>query len=173
MFELETPRLRLIALTFEQLRLHATDYTALQHSLGLTPYEMHLEPPFQAEFDDALVNYWLPETAANTSHYQWFTNWLIVLKSASKVIGGIGVTGLPDEQGETEIGYSIAPDYRGRGIATEAVMYFSEWVFRHPNAHTLIARTPTETLASQRVLTKAGFSKINEENHVILWKKRR
>jgi RimJ/RimL family protein N-acetyltransferase len=171
MFYIESNRLRLIPLTTHQLQLYASDYLGLQKSLGLTPRPMQMEEYFQNEFDDALANYWLPETAANASNYQWFTNWLIVDKEQNCVAGGIGVAGLPNDQGETEIGYGIDQAFRGKGVATEAVGCLATWVFKHPASKTLIAQTPVDLVSSQRVLIKAGFERISAENGIILWRK--
>ncbi|AEI49974.1 GNAT family N-acetyltransferase [Runella slithyformis] len=171
MFQLESTRLRLMPLTTAQLQLHAADYDALQRSLGLVPRQMQMEEYFQNEFDDALANYWLPETAANASRYEWFTNWLIVYKKDNCVAGGIGVAGLPNDRGETEIGYGIDCAYRGKGIATEALECLSAWVFKHPAAVALIAHTPVALTNSQRVLQKAGFEQISEKEGLILWRK--
>ncbi|WP_428658001.1 GNAT family N-acetyltransferase [Runella sp.] len=171
MFQLESTRLRLIPLNTTQLQLHAADYEALQRSLGLVPRQMQMEEYFQNEFDDALANFWLPETAANASRYEWFTNWLIIYKADNCVAGGIGVTGLPNDRGETEIGYGIDQGYRGRGIAAEALECMAKWVFKHPASEALIAHTPVALVNSQRVLQKAGFKQIRESEGLILWRK--
>jgi [ribosomal protein S5]-alanine N-acetyltransferase len=171
MFYIESNRLRLIPLNTQQLQLHASDYLSLQKSLGLTPCVMQMEAYFLHEFEDALANYWLPETAANSVNYQWFTNWLIIDKDANCVVGGIGVAGLPNDQGETEIGYGIDQAFRGKGIATEAVNCLVAWVFKHPAAKALIAQTPVDLVQSQQVLSKAGFVRVSEENGIILWRK--
>lgn len=171
MFQLESARLRLIPLTTTQLQLHAADYDALQRSLGLVPRQMQMEEYFQHEFEDALANYWLPETAANASRYEWFTNWLIVYKEDNCVVGGIGVAGLPNDRGETEIGYGIDQSYRGKGIATEAVECLSTWVFKHRAVEALIAHTPVTLTNSHRVLLKAGFEQISKNEGLILWRK--
>jgi ribosomal-protein-alanine N-acetyltransferase len=171
MYSLESNRLRLIPLNMQQLQLHASDYEALQQSLGLIPRPMLMEKYFQKEFNDALINYWLPETAANASNYKWFTNWLIVHKSDNCVAGGIGVAGMPNDQGETEIGYGIDQDYRRQGIATEALESLVNWVFQHSFSNAVIAHTPIELQNSQRVLQRAGFERISEENGLFLWRK--
>jgi RimJ/RimL family protein N-acetyltransferase len=173
MHYLDSNRLRLIPLTTQQLQLHASDYEALQQSLGLTPRSMLMEEYFQAEFDDALANYWLPETAANASAFQWFTNWLIVHKTDNCVVGGIGVAGLPNDSGETEIGYGLDQAYRGQGIATEALDCLMKWVFQHAFVKALIAHTPVHLFNSQRVLQRAGFDRISEEKGLVLWRKMR
>ena len=171
MYFIESTRLRLIPLTTQQLQLQASDYLGLQKSLGLTPRLMKMEEEFQVEFDDALANYWLPETAANVANYQWYTNWLIVEKESNSVAGGIGVAGMPNDEGETEIGYGLDEEFRGKGIAKEAVECLMKWVFKHPAAQALIAQTPVRFPLSQRVLEKAGFFQVKEENGIILWRK--
>jgi RimJ/RimL family protein N-acetyltransferase len=171
MYYLESNRLQLIPLNTQQLQLHASDYEALQQSLGLIPRPMLMEEYFRNEFDDALINYWLPETAANASNYKWFTNWLIVHKSDNCVAGGIGVAGMPNDQGETEIGYGIDQDYRRQGMATEALESLVNWVFQHSFSKAIIAHTLIDAPNSQRVLERAGFERISEENGLILWRK--
>lgn len=171
MHHLESNRLRLIPLNTQQLQLHASDYEALQRSLKLTPRQMLMEEYFKNEFDDALINYWLPETAANASNYKWFTNWLIVHKQDNCVAGGIGVAGLPNDQGETEIGYGLDQTFRGQGIATEALECLIHWVFQYSFAKAVIAHTPIDLQSSQRVLQRAGFERVSEENGLILWRK--
>lgn len=171
MFYIESNRLRLIPLDTSQLQLHASDYESLQQSLGLIPRTMLMEEYFQNEFNDALLNYWLPETAANVSNYKWFTNWLIVHKLENCVVGGIGVAGLPNDQGETEIGYGLDQTFRGKGIATEALMCLVNWVFQHSFSKAIIAHTLIEAPNSQRVLQRAGFERISDEKGLILWRK--
>lgn len=171
MFYIESNRLRLIPLNTQQLQLHASDYEMLQVSLGLIPRPMIMEAYFQNEFNDALVNYWLPETAANASNYKWFTNWLIVHKLDNCIVGGIGVAGLPNDHGETEVGYGLDQTYRGQGIATEALECLLKWVFQHSFSKAVIAHTLLDAPDSQRVLQRAGFERISVEKGLVLWRK--
>lgn len=170
---IESSRLRLIPLTLDQLLLYKNDYDALCLALGLCPSPIDMEAVFQAEFDDALVNYWIPQTAANQAYYRWFTNWLIVEKSTNCPIGGIGTAGLPNENGETEIGYGLGIAHRQKGYATEALSLLSEWVLKHIFVVAVIAHTPIELADSQRVLEKVGFIKVSEEAGILLWRKTR
>jgi len=171
MLYIESERLRLIPLDTSQLQLHATDYEALQRSLGLMPRQMQMEEYFQQEFNDALANYWLPETAANSTQFQWFTNWLIIYKTDNCVAGGVGVAGLPNDDGETEIGYGIDQTYRRQGIASEALECLVSWVFRHDFCKAVFAHTLIESNGSSDVLLKAGFERVKEENNLVLWRK--
>ncbi len=71
-----------------------------------------------------------------------------------RLIGGIGLHG---EDGETEIGYWLAPHYWGLGFATEAgraVMEIARHTLRLPR---LVSGHFTDNPASGNVLRKLGF----------------
>jgi RimJ/RimL family protein N-acetyltransferase len=55
-------------------------------------------------------------------------------------------------------GYSLLPQWRGRGYTTRAVRLVAEWAFSIGIAR-LIAGTAPENLDSQRVLQRAGFER--------------
>jgi RimJ/RimL family protein N-acetyltransferase len=56
------------------------------------------------------------------------------------VIGDVGFVGPPGEDGVVEIGFSVIPSYRGRGIATEAVRALSRWGLSQPTVLSILAR---------------------------------
>lgn len=82
----------------------------------------------------------------------WLTHLIV---EGGTVVGMGGFTGPPCD-GEVEIGYQVAPGYRGRGIATGAVR---TWVARARAAgvQRVVARTDPGAEASARVLERAGF----------------
>ncbi|BCY05843.1 GNAT family N-acetyltransferase [Actinoplanes sp. L3-i22] len=59
--------------------------------------------------------------------------------------------------GQAMIGYSLMPEFRGRGMTTRAAKLLALWAFAETGIARLIAGTFPDNLASQRVLTKAGF----------------
>ena len=61
----------------------------------------------------------------------------------------------PTKQAMT--GYSLRPEFRGRGFTTRAVRLLAAWGFDHVKLARLIAGTAPENVASQRVLERAGF----------------
>ncbi|GAA1020457.1 hypothetical protein Aple_088840 [Acrocarpospora pleiomorpha] len=61
--------------------------------------------------------------------------------------------------GEAMTGYSLLPEYRGRGYVTRAVKLLVEWVFAHTAIHRVIAGTVPTNTASHRVLERAGFTR--------------
>lgn len=60
---------------------------------------------------------------------------------------------------EAMIGYSLRPEFRGKGIATRAVNLLCEWAFENVGVVRIIAGTFPENRASQRVLERAGFTR--------------
>jgi len=88
--------------------------------------------------------------------------------SGDTVIGGAGFHAAPDDTGAVEIGYGIAEEWRGRGVATIAVLELLRRARDHGAAR-VVAGTDPANAASQRVLEKAGFTRagfVEEENEV-------
>ncbi|ONI79723.1 GNAT family N-acetyltransferase [Actinosynnema sp. ALI-1.44] len=61
------------------------------------------------------------------------------------------------ENGTAELGYRVAQHAAGRGVATATVLELCELAATRHGLHTLRAAASHENVASQRVLTKAGF----------------
>jgi RimJ/RimL family protein N-acetyltransferase len=59
--------------------------------------------------------------------------------------------------GDPEIGYWVAPDARGRGVATRAVTLLRDWAHEALGAERLHMLIHPDNLASRRVAEKAGF----------------
>ena len=58
------------------------------------------------------------------------------------------------------LGYFVAREHNGRGLATEAVAAVVEHAFEHAGLHRVEAGTLVDNLGSQRVLEKNGFERI-------------
>ena len=56
-----------------------------------------------------------------------------------------------------EIGYKIEPEFRNRGLATEALTEVISFVRAHHGFTLISAQARTENVASRRVLEKTGF----------------
>lgn len=75
-----------------------------------------------------------------------------------EAVGGISFVPQTDvERYSAEIGYWIGSPYHGRGIMTEAVTAFSEYVFGNTEFFRLFAPVFGNNPASMRVLEKSGF----------------
>jgi [ribosomal protein S5]-alanine N-acetyltransferase len=85
-----------------------------------------------------------------------------VLAEPRTLIGMGGYKGAPSPEGIVEIGYAIAPAYRGQGLATEATHLMVDGAFADPRVQAVDAHTLAHENPSTRVLEKAGFRKIGE-----------
>jgi [ribosomal protein S5]-alanine N-acetyltransferase len=93
---------------------------------------------------------------AHPSARLWWT-YLITHRADRALIGLGGYKGEADSAGMVEIGYSIAPGYRRRGLATEAARGMIDRAFSHPHVTSVDAHTLPEENPSTRVLRKVGM----------------
>lgn len=87
------------------------------------------------------------------------------------LVGFGGWKGAPVE-GAAELGYAVAPERRGRGIATAVVRVLVERG-RDAGLTTVLAHTLAETNASTRVLERCGFTKtadVDDPEDGALWR---
>jgi RimJ/RimL family protein N-acetyltransferase len=75
------------------------------------------------------------------------------------VVGSIGVTPGEDiNRIAGEVGYWLAAEARGRGLATEALQGFVAWLWETTELQHLFASVFTSNRESARVLEKCGFT---------------
>jgi [ribosomal protein S5]-alanine N-acetyltransferase len=82
---------------------------------------------------------------------------LFVAGEPAAVVGWGGFKG-PPRDGAVELGYAIAPERQGRGLATAAVRAMLHEAFSDPAVIAVIAHTLPEPGPSPRVLEKVGFA---------------
>lgn len=98
--------------------------------------------------------------------------WISVLREEATAVGDAGFKGRPDRDGTVEIGYGVAPGFRGRGFATEAVRALAGWAFTHPEVKRAVAECSPENAASIRVLQKSGFRLVRSGPGPLGWETR-
>jgi RimJ/RimL family protein N-acetyltransferase len=112
-------------------------------------------------FDGALTASLRTMRRSSDRERAWWTPRLMILTSASEVIGLIGFKGPPND-GLVEIGYSVSPHHQNQGFATEALCALSAHAFRFSHVRVICAHTQPATSPSTRVLEKSGFQKKGE-----------
>jgi [ribosomal protein S5]-alanine N-acetyltransferase len=105
---------------------------------------------------------YLARLQAATMTDPWTHGFALVLESSRLVIGMGGFKGPPDAEGVVEIAYGVAPDYQGKGYATEAAQALVDYAFVSGRVRVVRAHTRPTSNASMRVLAKCGFNKIGE-----------
>jgi ribosomal-protein-alanine N-acetyltransferase len=82
--------------------------------------------------------------------------WAVVLKESNVTIGWSGTWQLPETK-EKEIGFAIAPQFWGKGLATEAARVALHYSFENRRAAKTVAVAKPENMASRRVMEKLGM----------------
>lgn len=90
---------------------------------------------------------------------QGFGLWAVVLPESETVIGFCGLTRFEDINGrpEFEVGYRLAKQYWGHGLATEAATAVRDFAFQQLKIDRLIALINPENRQSIRVAEKLGM----------------
>jgi len=79
----------------------------------------------------------------------------VLVGEDGSVLGRFNLYGIAD--GTAALGYRVAQDVAGRGVATAGVRELCQLAAAQYGLRTLRAETSHENVASQKVLTKAGF----------------
>ncbi len=93
---------------------------------------------------------------SHPSAHGWWTH-LFIHKADRTLIGLGGFKGEANAEGMVEIGYTVAPAYRRRGLALEAARGMIDYAFSHAQVERVDAHTLPERNASTGVLEKAGM----------------
>jgi RimJ/RimL family protein N-acetyltransferase len=72
------------------------------------------------------------------------------------VVGGIGFHG-PPMRNAVEVGYGVAEEVRGRGVATQALLLLLDVAAGLEGVQRVVGRTEESNVASQRVMLAAGM----------------
>ena len=159
---IETKNLQLIPCEPLHLATVLRDKESLGPLLGVSV------PDTWPEFPQA-VPYVYERLRSDPSSVGWWT-YLFVHAGDRVLAGEGGLKGKPDESGVVEIGYAIVPEYRQRGLATEAARGLARWAFSHPNVMAVEAETLPDGRGSIRVLEKLGMRFVCATNEVFRWR---
>lgn len=105
---------------------------------------------------------WLAKLHVAREPDPWRHGFFVVDRATRVVIGSAGFKGPPDDTGMVEIAYGIAPDFEGRGYATEAATALVAFAFDSALVDLVRAHTLPTPNASTRVLTKCGFRHVGD-----------
>ena len=163
---IETERLILRPLTYEQLVKYTKCDNSLEEELGLNKTTRTISPELKEAFEQTI----LPNVADTTKNYLYYTLWTAILKIANKMVGDICIVGQPNSCGEIEIGYGTYDEFRQQGFMTEAVGGMIKWAKYQPEVFSITASTDKNNIASYTILKKNHFLKVSESATQYNWK---
>jgi ribosomal-protein-alanine N-acetyltransferase len=162
---LETERLLIKPLSYNQLREYTELNNRLEQSLGLNSFTRTLPD----ELKEALEQVILPQVAASDNPL-YATLWTIIDKEQKLMVGDLCFKGAPNAQGEVEIGYGTYDSFQGRGFMTEAIGAVTQWALKQPEVQAILAETDINNIASHRTLSKNSFTVYKEVENMIWWR---
>lgn len=157
---IRTARLRLTPVSLDTARADIAGREALARALGV-----RVPSSWPPEHMDAAAIQWSLDRLAAGVEPAWLYYYAIredLGVEGPVVVGTAGYTGAPDETGSVELGYSIVPEHRRLGLASEAVAALVERAFEHPAVQRVIAETMPALLPSIGVLARNGFHLIGD-----------
>ena len=95
--------------------------------------------------------------------------WVVIEWESATVVGDIGFFGPPDAAGLLEVGYSIVPNRRRRGYASEAASALVTWALDQPGVQTIVAACDADNAASILTLERVGFRQTGHADSRVLW----
>jgi RimJ/RimL family protein N-acetyltransferase len=81
-----------------------------------------------------------------------------IVDAAGDAFLGVALAPVIDREGrEVELGYIVAPDARGRGVATEALRLLTDWAFASLGALRITLIIDAKNRPSRRVAERCGY----------------
>jgi [ribosomal protein S5]-alanine N-acetyltransferase len=157
---LQTARLDLAAATVEHLSAELEAPERLAELLGAEvpsswppgEYDRHAIAFFRARLEEG--------GSAVAGWYAWYGIRRATASDPALLVASAGYFGPPSLDGTVDIGYSVVPEWRGRGYATEVVGALSRRAFHAPGVRRILAEARVENAASIGVLKRCGFRRI-------------
>lgn len=108
---------------------------------------------------DAIAAYWGAMSERDPLRNPEWLSLLVEFRPERKVVGNVdyGVTVIDATHKLGSIGWSLAPVYRGHGIATEAARALLWFLFGHLGVHRVHARTGSANASSWRLMERLGM----------------
>ena len=94
---------------------------------------------------------------------QWLIRAMVLPSGGRPMIGHIGFHGSPETIGRAEVGYSVMPDHRRRGYATEAALALMDWAAQEHGVTSFSVSITPDNVASLALAAKLGFAQIGEQ----------
>ena len=132
------------------------------HALALHPDEplsqVELAGLVWPEGDRRVLRYRAEALAADPAAWPWLLH--AVLDGEGRLVGRIGCHSAP-VGGRVEVGYSVVPAARGRGLATRVLAAFCGWL-RDNGVTTVLLSVRPDNAASLAIARGAGFVQVGE-----------
>jgi RimJ/RimL family protein N-acetyltransferase len=133
-------------------------YHALRGDPEVVRY-LYDEPLSRSEAGDRLA-----QLRSEISEPDQWMNLAVEVVATGQVVGDVGLCWRSDTHRRAEVGYTLLPDHRGLGYATEAATAMVELAFGSLGAHRVSGHLDQRNRASAAVLERLGMRR---EAHLV------
>ena len=163
---IETKRLILKPLTYQQMLMYIKNDHSLEAELTLNHSSMVLSPLLKEALEQSII----PSLQDDNKNYLFSTLWTVIDKDENRSVADVCFQGEPNEQGEIEIGYGTYEQHQGKGYMTEAVKGMMNWAAKQAKVKAIIASTDKINVGSYTILEKNAFIKVSESKEQFNWR---
>ncbi|WP_226658237.1 GNAT family N-acetyltransferase [Pseudalkalibacillus hwajinpoensis] len=145
--------------------------------------ETDAETLFQFENENrSYFRMMVPDRGDDYYHYESFKNkfdqllieqaqgisiFYLIRDESFTILGRINLVDFDASNGKAELGYRIGEKYTGIGIASIALKLLLDEMSKNEYVQRISARTTTNNIASQKILTKNGFTYIDTDHNEV------
>jgi len=162
--EIITERLKIIPVDLEFIEAAIRNDSGKIRSLGYKATDEWPEPDLMEalpEFRNLIIN----------NGVNGFGLWVILEKITHEIVGSIGFLGMPDGNGNVEIGFGIIPSKRKLGYCLESCAEMVKWAFKQKNINCIKSQCQESNSASRSILAKTGFIIKGHNEGMINWER--
>jgi len=156
---IQSNRLDLVSMspTFIEAVL-AGDRANAEATAGLT-----LPPDWPDEHDSRFLRRRLDQMRGDPSSQQWLVRAMVLRARGRSMVGHIGFHGSPETVGRAEMGYTVMPNHRRQGYATEAALAQMDWATREHGVHRFFVSIAPDNTSSLAMAAKLGFRQVGDQ----------
>lgn len=165
---IHTPRLKLVASSIEHLLCELNSPEKLG---GLLDAEVPSSWP-PGFYDRDAMQFFLENAQNGGDAIAGWNGWYAMRHAAEstrpRLVASAGYFGPPSTEGIVEIGYSVVPEERAQGFATEMVQALVKRALEDSRVKQLVAEAADTNVGSIKVLARCAFVKIGpgrDEGH--------
>jgi [ribosomal protein S5]-alanine N-acetyltransferase len=107
---------------------------------------------------DGFLQFRIADLAADSAAQPWLGRAIVAREAdGPRIIGSVGFHAPPGPTGRVEVGYHVEPEYRRRGVATEAIGALFDWAASEHDVRHFRAAIAPDNAASLAVVARLGF----------------
>ncbi len=151
-------RLYLPLLTASRMeRLLAGDHASVAAEIGLDVSSGWVA------WSERHLRYRLGQIQAHPEAEPWLVRPIATRNGDARVIGITNFHGPPDDRGYAEIGYSLEPEFRGRGYAIESTRAMFDWAAASQGVRRFRASIAPDNERSRNLVAKLGMARVGAQ----------